>query len=359
MGHPVGHQQVHPSAYTWAQIIEEVLAARGWLMVDLAEHLCEGESVDSARKGLYRLGSLRGDGGKWGRRLRKLAPNPRSAELIGRLVGQYHGPAADLPASARAQQIAALERPPLIELPAGGWVHIARASLSIQGERWAEAVGHLNRVAPRGSSVAMRLEWASVRAFVGRRRATPERVGRWLRDMDSLLQSGAADLNRQDSACYRARLVDQRAYELMKPLSGVPDLESAEALYLALESGDGAPTYVRLRRALGLSVTWQRMGGARLADAERQARLAVQIAGDEGAVRLRAQALAQLARCLHTAGEDSRAIRARAVAIAVRLGDENLRRRVACSLPERSGSMESEVPPARKAASFQANADGG
>jgi hypothetical protein len=117
--------------------------------------------------------------------------------------------------------------------------------------------------------------------------------------------------------------VDQRAYQKNNPPGGeAPDLRGALALYEALPREDIHP-FVSYRRDAGLAYGRYKLGDR--AAAVELAEAAIGHAGDGGYIRLRAMALNLLARIL---GDDGARARARALAIAKRLEDEELLGRI-------------------------------
>ena len=316
--------------HNWANHLDEALQGkRGDLqLARLARKIAkaDGRKEAAVRKGLDRLRlKPHGDGGTYGRLLAQHFPS-RRAEATGRYLGQYHGPVADLPASVRLRLIEAHDTSSFSRLPSAGWLHVARASIAVSGERWDEARQALDRVDDR-APVLLRLEVHSVRAFVFSRSDRPRAQGE-LNAMRALLDArgtreAAGD---EDFACYEARWADQQAYERYKPIEGSPDLPGADQLYRALPE-DGPP-FVRLRRALGLSII--HLLGGDVESAEVQAAEAADLAGDLGLLRLRAQALRQLARCARARGDNDRmdALNRRAGSIARTLEDQNLAGRI-------------------------------
>ena len=126
----------------------------------------------------------------------------------------------------------------------------------------------------------------------------------------------AATLEPDDAACFRARLADQRAYQLSK----AGDHAGALAIYAALPDADVHP-FASYRRDAGLAYGSHRVGKADAA--VMLAKRAIDHAGDGGYTRLRAMGLIMLARIT---GEAEPLSRARA--IAVRLADAELLARV-------------------------------
>jgi hypothetical protein len=123
--------------------------------------------------------------------------------------------------------------------------------------------------------------------------------------------------DRDERACFHARWIDQRAYELNKGRGANPDPVAAEALYRELPSGS-APLFVLCRRANGLAYARWKQGHRE--EAAELARIAVRHAGDGGHIRLRAMALQMLARI----EPREREARARAIEMSKRLEDEAL-----------------------------------
>jgi hypothetical protein len=126
----------------------------------------------------------------------------------------------------------------------------------------------------------------------------------------------SAELGAEDAACFRARIADQRAYQINR------DSRFAEALalYEALPAEDVHP-FASYRRDAGRAYGLHRTG--RSEEALALAQRAIAHAGDGGYTRLRAMGLLMLAKL----GAAPGAV-ARAEAIAVRLGDGELLARV-------------------------------
>src|SRR5205814_1922773 len=145
------------------------------------------------------------------------------------------------------------------------------------------------------------------RAFVASRHA-PSDVPRLL---DLAADALATPLEEVERACLLARLVDQRAYELNRGREGRPrDHAKAEALLGALPQE--GPPFALCRRANGLAYARWKQGDA--VGAAAFAREACRHAGDGGHVRMRAMALAMLARIV--GGEEGACASERAIAIA-------------------------------------------
>ena len=328
----LGHSapSIAGGGYNWRRLVADIAEQKRVTVKGLAALLADelAEPPETVRKGLQRLQTGKsGAAGKYGTLLLNRFPVVAQAEAIGRHIGQYHGPAADLPAEIRAAWIAVYDSPPSSQTAAGDWLMVARAGLAIWRQDFQAASGELAKVKLQRASTELRLEVLSVSAFVESRSNRRSEVTRTLAQFSQFLDEHRAELPPAAAACYFARWVDQQAYELYKPQPPqVPDLHAALGLYSQIPKG--GPVFSQVRRELGLSLVWLKM--AQADTALLHARNAVDIAGDGALVRLRAQALRQQARCLEELGDRHTAqqLRARALAIADRLGDDNLAARL-------------------------------
>jgi hypothetical protein len=126
-----------------------------------------------------------------------------------------------------------------------------------------------------------------------------------------------------DRLCYRARVFDQLAYQLLHPANGQPRLIEALERYRAIPENASVP-FVAFRRAAGLAYCQWKLG--RVDEAAVQARAAADHAGDGGLVRFRVMALSLLVRMLPP--DQQEPVRERAQALASQLDDEDLLERL-------------------------------
>ena len=200
------------------------------------------------------------------------------------------------------------------------WVQLGRASVALRGRYLLEAEEHVAQ-AESVAQGAAHAEVLLVRAFI-ESRLRPDGVTAWLDAAEPVIRDLPRD---EDRACLRARLVDQRAYQLnvrqKNPLE-------AEALYASLPRV--GPPFVLVRRHNGLG--WCAMLQGHREGAIAHARRSVEYAGDVGSLRLRVMAMNLLSQAL--GGEEGEQIRLRALGIASRLEDEALRVRLIRQEPE-------------------------
>ncbi len=331
MGHILGHRPPlsPPDGYSWRRLVADVLEQEKLSLKRLAAMLADelGETPETVRKGLTRLPDGKtGTAGKYGDLVLRRFPVVHQAEAIGRQLGQYHGPAADLPARVRQDWIALHDRPPFSQTAAAGWVTVARAGLAIWRQEFELATAELAKIVLCKASPALAAEVLSVRAFV-QARSQRSATQQTLDEFKALLDARGGDMPVDELTSYQARWADQQAYELYKPRDpGQADLAAALQLYQQIPVA--AEGFAQVRRELGMSVVTLRMG--RADEALAHARIAAEVSGDFAMVRLRAQALRQQARCLAALGDPAggKPLEARAIAIADRLGDGNLAERL-------------------------------
>jgi hypothetical protein len=232
-------------------------------------------------------------------------------------MGAYHSRFTDLPVPLCLDLVRLWDRPPVAEAPASRlWLALAHATCAHRSGDVPTTKEHVARARPlaKGAPPEARAELLLTEAFLvdrgERARAT------------SLLAEVAPILGEpmppRDRTCLHARWIDQRAYELNR----ARDHEGAEALYLTIDT-DGAPPFVLCRRANGLAYARWRQGRAE--EGAALAREAAEHAGDGGHLRLRAMAWTMLSRIV--GGDEGKAARERALAIAASLEDEALRLR--------------------------------
>ena len=320
-------QKEPPIGFDWGAYVAGLVETHGTLAAVAARVAQERgfvEEVTTIERGLRRLRD-RGhrDGGVWGRRVLRCFGLPRQVTARVRWMGQYHARFTDLPRSLCRELLELWDRPPVSASPARIWIQLGLASVALRGrdlERAAEHIEQARRTEARAETAA-RIELALVAGYVASRRARHEVAG-YLATAESELSR--AELPADDRACLVARWIDQRAYELNRPPGDrQPDPAAALTLYESIPTAE-APPFALCRRANGLAWCHFHLGNRQAAIAHAQN--SVQHAGDGGSLRLRAMALNFLARVLPgSQGDDARQ---RALAIARRLEDEELRLRI-------------------------------
>jgi hypothetical protein len=287
------------------------LTAVAWKLIEHAS----GDDVQSIERALRRLrGRGQLDGGVWGQRVLRVFGPPASIEARLRWMGLYHSPFNDLPLALCADQLRIWDRPPVSESRARVWIQLGLASCALRERRYDDAAHHADQARAAQGPDAARLELALLDGYVASRRGLTDAIEPALAAAEALLAS--ATLEPDDAACFRARLVDQRAYQKSK----AGDHAGSAALYDSLPDADVHP-FASYRRDAGRAYAAHRAG--RQEEAVGLARRAIAHAGDGGYTRLRAMGLILLARIT---GDDEPAARARA--IAVRLADAELAARV-------------------------------
>jgi hypothetical protein len=347
-GHDPGHAA--PAGFSWADHLAWLVEQHGSLAA-VAERLSAlrgyADDAGSVERALRRL-RTRGqqDGGAWGARALAAFGLPEAVDARARWMGAYHSRFTDLPVPLCQDLVRLWDRSPVSEAPSARvWLAIAHASCALRLADRSAAATHLRRArAVRGQAPPeARVELLLAEAFVASR-DDPALVSALLAEAEPLL---ALDMPAHDRACLHARWIDQRAYELNKGRDGAaPDHAGAEALYRTI-AVDSAPSFARCRRANGLAYARWKQGhrdeGAAFA------REACRHAGDGGHLRLRAMALAMVARIV--SGPEGAAARERALAIATDLSDEALRLRFEPQTDKRDapppGAPEPRRPPPR------------
>ncbi|MFZ6181034.1 hypothetical protein [Nannocystis pusilla] len=317
-----GQDSGQAAGFTWgdllAALIEQhgTLAAVAWKLIEQAP----GDDVASIERALRRL-RQRGQqgGGIWGQRLLRVFGVPASVESRVRWMGLYHSPFGDLPLPLCVDQLRLWDRPPVSTSRARVWLHLGHASCALRARALDDASAQLVKAAAALAGLAghddARVELALVQAYAASQRGEPV-----LAALDAVEATlAAAALGPADAACFRARVVDQRAYQLNR----AGDHAAALALFESLPASDVHP-FASYRRDAGLAFGCLRAG--RSDEALRLALRACEHAGDGGYTRLRAMGLLLVAR-IQGQPEGDRA-RARAHAIARRLDDHELLARV-------------------------------
>lgn len=321
------------AGFTWGDLLADLVAREGTLTA-VAEKLAASrrfeEDVNTVERALRRL-RTRGQqsGGKWGARLVALFGLPANVKARLRWMGAYHSRFTDLPVSVCEDLVRLWDHPPTTERREDRvWLALARTTILLRRNDFTEAEAELAR-AEKDLAAApheARAEATLALAFIASRNA-PERVPVLLTRLPPLLQ-GVAD--REERACLFARYIDQQAYSLGTKDGGKVDGMAREAMYRQIPTAS-APPFALCRRANGLAYALWKQGHHE--DAAAHARQAATHAGDGGHVRMRAMALAMLARILR--GEEAESARERATEISRRLEDETLRTRFE-KLPKRT-----------------------
>lgn len=172
-------------------------------------------------------------------------------------MGQYHSRFTDLPASVTEELLRPWDRPPISESPARIWLLLAHTSLALR--RRDDPTPLLQQAArlDEHAEAAARIELALVQAYVFSR-DDPDAAVRALDRAEALILATPSTLCADDDACLFARLIDQRAYLLGKPIGDGSDSDAALALYQQIPV-DG-PAFARYRRENGLGHTRLQLG---------------------------------------------------------------------------------------------------
>lgn len=322
VGEQAGQDPGQAAGFTWGDLVEALvrehgtLAAVAWRLIEQAP----GDDVASIERALRRL-RRRGqiDGGVWGQRVLRVFGVPAPIESRVRWMGLYHSPFNDLPLALCVDQLRLFDRPPVSHSRARVWLHLGHASCALRRRDVADASAHLAHATAALAGLAghddARVELALVGAYVASERG--DDAGPALAIAARTL--AAAALTTADAACFRARLVDQQAYQCNR----AGQHAGALALYESLPDSDDHP-FASYRRDAGRAFGCLRAG--RREEALRLALRACEHAGDGGYTRLRAMGLLLVARVLGAPDGDTALARARA--IATRLGDGELLARV-------------------------------
>lgn len=336
-GQPRG-DDLPPAGWGWREYLTSVVDEHGTLTAvawKLIEHGDGPEDVTSVERALRRLRE-RGqrDGGVWGQRLLRRFGVPRAIEDRLRWMGLYHSPFNDLPLALCQDQLRLWDQPPVSTSRARVWLELAAASVALRQRDFAAASEKLTSAAktlatagpdatPRAEA---RVEVALTRAYLESRTGSDASVAAYLAEATQAL--AAAQLADGDRACFLARLVDQRGFQLNRQ----GEYASALALYQGLPGVDVHP-FASYRRDAGLAFGYLRLGQRE--EARQHALRACEYAGDGGFARLRVMSLIMLARI--EGGPAAAATLARAQASALRLGDEELQLRVTRALKREPG----------------------
>ena len=290
---------------SWGELVASLVEQHGTLTAVAWKLIEHGDDVATIERALRRLrGRGQLDGGIWGQRVLRVFGLPTTVEARLRWMGLYQSPFNDLPLGLCIDQLRVWDRPPISESRARMWLHLGHASCALRQQQFDIARAHVAQV--RGvTDDAARIEALLVEAYLASRLGGD--VGALL-DQVVLPETLAPD----DRACFAARLVDQRAYQLNKQ----GDHARALAMYEALPDADAHP-FASYRRDAGRA--WGQFRAGNTNEAIALAHRACEHAGDGGYTRLRAMGLILLAKI--GAGEG---YAARARAIAMRLDDREL-----------------------------------
>lgn len=325
-GHDPGHP---PGGLVWADVVGALVREHGgWTA--LAEELVRRgkgafelpRDLGSIERGLRRLsGRGQREGGQYGRWLERCFGMPAGIERWLSWLGQYHRRFADLPVSMRARQLELWDRPPVRDAAAGAWIDLGVASVAMRKGDRAGVDARLARAASKlgRASAALRLEHGLFAARIASEDGDRAAEARLALSVEALL--GAPELSAEDAACYRARLLDAKAYRLLHPDAGVARLAEARACYEAIE---GEVPFALMRRALGLAYCDYREGAR--ASALSRSLEAAEHAADGGLVRFRVMAFNLASRAAD--GPEASRLRERARRLSLLLEDEDLRARV-------------------------------
>ena len=334
-GHDPGHP---PIGYAWDDLVEAWRdRSGGWTA--LAEELVRRASagvelppdLGSIEKGLRRLaGRGHEGGGQYGRWLLRYFGVPEPIASWARWMGQYHRRFADLPVSLRRRQLELWDRPPLSESAHGAWIDLGMASVGMRVGDRGLVDARVQRAARRveAAGIAACLEHALLCARLSSDDADEVRAAASLDGAESLLADPS--LGAEDAACYRARVLDARAFRALRPHDDPRSIDRGRALYESIPTGTEIP-FVDFRRDLGLAYCAYR--GAERAHAVELALRAAEHAADGGFVRLRVMAFNLASRAAD--GEQAERLRARADRLSRQLEDEDLLARV--RRPSRGG----------------------
>lgn len=318
-GHNPGQRP--EAGWSWGDYLAALVAELGTLTAVAWKLGDPGDDVASIERALRRLRSKgSAGGGTWGARLLRVFGMPRTIEQRLRWMGLYHSPFNDLPVALCLDQLRLWDRPPASESRARVWLHLGFASVALRGRDWAEAETELARAAAARPPDDARVEIALARAYLASKRdGDDDGAGHAeLEAAEALL--AATSFDTADRLCFRARLVDHRAFRDNRR----GDHASALRRYQALPARDEHP-FASYRRDAGLAYGHLKLGDP--AQALICARRACDHAGDGGYIRLRVMALLLVARI--EPGPAAAATLDRATAIATRLDDGELLTRIA------------------------------
>jgi len=301
-----------PAGLTWGELVAGLVEEHGTLTAVAWKLIEHGDDVASIERALRRVrGRGQLDGGVWGQRLLRAFGVPTSIEARLRWMGLYQSPFNDLPLALCLDQLRLWDRPPISESRARTWLHLGHASCALRQQEFAVAETQLANAHAALAGLDATYDSARIEQLLASAYVASRRGG----EVDALLDRVVlpATLTTADRACFEARLVDQRAYQLNKRHD---DPAGALAMYEALPAVDVHP-FASYRRDAGRA--WGHYRAGNLARAIELAHCACEYAGDGGYTRLRAMGLILLTKI----GGDA-AYLSRARAIATRLDDREL-----------------------------------
>ncbi len=329
-----------PVALTWAEYIGRwATDCGGWMqlagaLIDrVGDAVAISQDAQTVERGLRRL-ARRGHkpGGQYGRWMLRYFGFTSPIEELVKWMGQYHTRFADLPWGFRLEHLMLWNRPPIAESRFASWIQVGIAHAHLGHADLAackHALAQAERQAPK-AGLAAEIECALLRGRIETDAGDHVAADRHYRSIIVQLDSGR--LPHADERAYRARLQDQRAHHLTRPLEGEPPrLVEARALYAAIEEEPYIP-FVAFRKAVGLAYCAWQLG--EVDAAIELATRAAEHAGDGGLLRMRVMALNMLSRVL--TGDAARSANQRASRMAVLLEDEDLANRVAQCVPPRA-----------------------
>ena len=297
--------------------LSDALLHRASGVVDIST---DPQSVERGLRRLARRGNK--EGGQYGRWMLRFFGLPGDVATWLKWMGQYHSRFSDLPLALRAEQLELWDRAPMSDSSHAAWLFLGKASLYKRTRDQEATRQQLSRALARASAAGdeamleAKLLEARLASDDGDRAACREILDACQRILDE-----SASISREDRLLYTSRLRDQCAYQLLHPESGPRLLDSAEALYASIESGEeDALSFAAYQRHLGLAYCRWKRGDLEVAASHCDA--AVMHAGDGGFVRLRVIALNLWSRVLDEAPDGP--LRARARRLASKLEDEDL-----------------------------------
>ncbi|MCB9641451.1 MAG: hypothetical protein H6728_00040 [Myxococcales bacterium] len=326
--------QSPPLSYSWGDFLDQLATEHGGLAA-LARHLQDiappsarlSEDPMTVERGLRRLRHHENaPANKYGWLLLRCFGLPSSLVSWAREMGQYHSRSSDLPVHLRADQLRLWDRPPVSESKHAIWVQLGLASLAHRARDF-EQLAHRLKLAKQvlhHAEPAAKLEVFLFEARLAADAGDEQTALAELRRVESLLADAA--LSSEEYACYYARLQDQFAFVEKWGWKKEPDrLLRVLARYDSIPCED-APPFARFRREHGRAWCLWRL--ARKEEALLSIRVACDVAGDGGFLRLRCMALQLWAYILELQGDEAFELLDRARRIARRLGDALLLGRI-------------------------------
>lgn len=280
------------AGFTWGDYIADLVFAQGSLTA-VAERVAAShawkDDVASIERALRRL-RTRGlkPGGKWGGRLLAVFGLPGAVEARLRWMASYHSRFSDLPVGVCEDLVRLWDHPPTNERSESRvWIALARASIALRRNDPTAARACIAAVARNlpMSPVEARIEARLVEAYIEGPRSREAALAMLAEVEPWILLLPPGD----DRACYDARLLDQRAFQLNRGTD--EDRALAKVLYERIPTED-VPPFVLWRRANGLAYATSKAGDRERA--RRHALDALRFAGDGGHLRLRVMSLNML-----------------------------------------------------------------